>query len=141
MQEQFGVFVNQVLSKSVARNQVKVAFLKQVVFDTAEYVDVVTLAEFRDDHADCKAALSAQTAREEIGTVLKLSRGRENHLSGLRRNCVGDRCTVHYKRDSCGSKSEVVCQLFQPERLHWSPSTIASILLGLAAGHLKSLAQ
>src|SRR5262252_10307335 len=62
LQKHARVFVDQVGAVAMAGDEIKVAFLQEIVFDTAHDGGGVSVADFGNDHADGEAALRAQGA-------------------------------------------------------------------------------
>ena len=82
--EELGVFIDEIGPEAVAGNEVEIAFLQKVVFDSAQDSDVIALADLRHEYADGETASGTETACKEIGTIVQFASGRENQFLGFR---------------------------------------------------------
>ncbi len=89
--EQLRILFDQIGSETVAGDEIEVAFLQQVIFNSAQDCDVVAFTDFRHQYANRKAALGAKTARKKIWTVVEFSRCSENRFLGFGCDRIGNR--------------------------------------------------
>src|SRR5208337_271777 len=84
------VLVDQILTVAMAGDEIEVTFLQEVIFDAAHDGGGIAVADFGDDDSDGEAALRAQGASEEIGTIFEFAGGGEDAVFGLLRDGVGN---------------------------------------------------
>src|SRR4030095_6126590 len=84
MMEKLGILIDKIGPEAVAGNEVKISFLQEVIFDSAQDRDVITLADLGYQHTDGETASGTKTACKEIGTIVELPRCRENQFLGFR---------------------------------------------------------
>src|SRR5262249_8990882 len=93
----------------------KVAFLEKVILDPRHYQRGIALADFRNDDTDREAALLAQGASHEVGTIVELPRGGAHTLLGGGRNRFGGGGTVNYQGNGGGGQSQVLRESLQAD--------------------------
>ena len=116
-QEHARIFVDEIGAVAMAGDEVEIALLQEVIFDSAHDRSGIAVADFGDDDADGKAALGAQGAGKEIGAIFEFAGGGEDAVLGFLRNGVGDAGAVDDERDGGGRKSEVLRQFFEAHGL------------------------
>ena len=120
---------------TVAGDEVEVALLEEKVFDAAHDGGGVAVADLGDDDADGEAALGAQGAGKEVGSILEFSGGGEDAVFRFLGDGVGDRGAVDDQGDGGGGERQV---FRQPLQTHWfSRGMPGSVAAGsrLPGGH------
>lgn len=111
--ENVRVFIDEIGAVPMAGDEVEVTLLQEVIFDAAHDGSGIAVADFGNNYADGKAALRAQGAGKEVGTIFEFAGSGEDAIFGVLGDGVGDGRTVDDKRDSGGGKGEVFRQVFQ----------------------------
>src|SRR5260221_2543786 len=117
LQEHAWIFVDEIGAVAVAGYKVEVSFLEKIIFYAAHNGRGISVAHFGDDDSDGEAALSAQGAGEEVGTIFEFSGGGEDSVLGILRDGVGHARPVDDEGDGGWGKVEVLGQLFEAHRL------------------------
>ena len=90
LEEHSGIFVDEIGAVAMAGDEVKVAFLEEVVLNATHNRGRVTIADLGNNDSDSEAALGAERTGEEVGAVLELSGGGEDAVFGLLRDGIGN---------------------------------------------------
>src|SRR5215212_4811491 len=75
IQKQLRVFVQQVRLMTMAGDDIKIARLQQLLFDSAHDFGSVAAADFRHQHSERMAAPRAKAAREKMRAVVEAASG------------------------------------------------------------------
>ena len=95
--EESRVFFDEVGLPAVAGGEVEVAFFNEMLFNAAENLHGVTVAELRNEHADGEGLALAEGSRIEAWPVIELSGSLGDAISGFLRNGADSRSIIEHQ--------------------------------------------
>ena len=100
---------------TVADHEIKIAFLKQMIFNSGHDQRRVPLADFWNQDADRVAPLLPQGSRKVIRSVIQLSSCRTNQFLGSVRNRLGGGNSIDHQGDSRLRESQMFRESFETD--------------------------
>ena len=125
----------------MAGDEIKIAFLQEMVLDAAHDGGRVAIADFGNNDSDGKAALRTQRASKEVRTVFELLYRGEDFVFGFLRDRIGDGRPIDDQRNRGGGEPKILRQLFQTYRLAAHAYGRFSGRTRFSSRHERSLAQ
>src|ERR1700739_4805936 len=113
-----GVFLDQFRLMAMVRGEVEVSCLDEIVADSAHYLRVVSIAQFRYEDADCLRLAAAKRTGQQVGMIIQLARSSLDAIAGSLRN----RPAGHVVKNDGNRRriqAKVSCELFEAYRLLW----------------------
>ncbi len=107
------VFIDEVGAMAMAGDEIEVSLLQEIVFDATHDGGGIAVADFGDDDSDGEAALGAQGAGEEIGTIFEFAGGGEDAILGVLRDGIGDAGSIDDEGDGGGGEVEMLGEFFE----------------------------
>jgi len=115
--EEAWVLFDEVRFAAVTCGEVEIALFNKVLFNSAENLHGVTVAEFGDKDADCESLALAQGSREEAWAVVEFGGSFNNAVAGLLRDGPDSGSVVENQRNCSGRKVEVFAEGTQTDGL------------------------
>ena len=101
----------------MARDQIKIAFVQEMVFDSAHHHGSVALAHLGNHHPMVKLRYVRRERAKEIWAAVKFARRCEDAVLGFLRDGVGNGGAIDDQRDGGGRESEVLGELLKADWL------------------------
>ena len=117
IQKEARVLLDEIGFATVTRGEVEIAFFDKVLFDTAEDLHGVAVAEFGDEHPDRKGLALAQGACEEAGSVVEFGGSLNHPVARVLRDGADSGSIVEHKRNRGRRKVEVLTEGAQTDGL------------------------
>ena len=129
--EEARILLDQIGLAAVARGEIEVAFFNEVLFDAAEDLHGIAVAEFGNKDADGECLALAQGAREEAGAVVEFGGSLGDPVAGFLRDGTDAGSIIQNQRNGCRREVEVLAQRAQTDGLAGCGAAPGLVLLGM----------
>ena len=110
------VLLDQLRLMAMVRGEVEVSGVDEIVADSAHHLRVVSVAQFRNEDADCLGLAAAKGSSQQVGLIIQFARSGLDAIARFLRNRPA-RHIVENDRNRCRIQAQMGCKLLQAHRL------------------------